>query len=165
MFNRKSLYALNKKDPNAIVYPDADGNLIRLTRDDFASEEEFLRWKKLSDADYHGEEKRDHKHSDYVISLEGLSEEAVAAPSVEEDYIILINNAERAVLRQALLDGLETHLSETQRRRLWKHLADGLSTYQIAEAEKVSHQSVLESIASAKKKFFRFFDKNTLLKP
>ena len=26
MFNRKSIYALNKKDPNAIVYTDADGN-------------------------------------------------------------------------------------------------------------------------------------------
>lgn len=46
MFNRKSIYALNKKDPNAIVYTDADGNLIRLTRDDFSNEEEFLRWKK-----------------------------------------------------------------------------------------------------------------------
>lgn len=45
MFNRKSIYALNKKDPNALVYTDADGNLIRLTRDDFASEEEFLYWK------------------------------------------------------------------------------------------------------------------------
>ena len=43
MFNRKSIYALNKKDPNAIVYTDADGNLIRLTRDDFSNEEEFLR--------------------------------------------------------------------------------------------------------------------------
>lgn len=57
MFNRKSIYALNKKDPNAIVYTDADGNLIRLTRDDFSNEEEFLRWKKISDMDYHGEEK------------------------------------------------------------------------------------------------------------
>lgn len=165
MFNRKSIYALNKKDPNAIVYLDADDNLIRLTRDDFASEEEFLHWKKLSDADYHGEEKADHLYFDSTLSLEGLSEEAIAAPSVEEDYITSINRVERAVLRKALLDGLETHLSEIQRRRLWKHLVDGLSTYQIAETEKVSHQSVLESIASAKKKIFRFFDKNTLLKP
>ena len=57
MFNRKSIYALNKKAPNAIVYTDADGNLIRLTRDDFSNEEEFLRWKKISDMDYHGEKK------------------------------------------------------------------------------------------------------------
>ena len=50
MFNRKSSYALNKKDPNAIVYMDANEAIIRLTREDFASEEEFLKWKALSDA-------------------------------------------------------------------------------------------------------------------
>lgn len=43
MFNRKSSYALNKKDPNAIVYMDANEAIIRLTREDFASEEEFLK--------------------------------------------------------------------------------------------------------------------------
>ena len=30
MFNRKSSYALNKKDPNAIVYIDANDVIIRL---------------------------------------------------------------------------------------------------------------------------------------
>ena len=35
MFNSKNSYALNKKDVNAIVYIDADGNIIRLTRADF----------------------------------------------------------------------------------------------------------------------------------
>ena len=40
MFNRKSSYALNKKDPNAIVYMDANEAIIRLTREDFASEKE-----------------------------------------------------------------------------------------------------------------------------
>ena len=60
MFNRKSSYALNKKDPNAIVYMDANEAIIRLTREDFASEEEFLKWKSLSDADYHASEKEDH---------------------------------------------------------------------------------------------------------
>ena len=38
MFNRKSIYALNKKDPNALVYTDSDCNLIRLTLGDFASQ-------------------------------------------------------------------------------------------------------------------------------
>ena len=52
MFNRKSSYALNKKDPNAIVYMDANEAIIRLTREDFAREEVFLKWKSLSDADY-----------------------------------------------------------------------------------------------------------------
>ena len=52
MFNRKSIYALNKKDPDAIVYMDANEVIVRLTREDFASEEEFLTWKSWSDGNY-----------------------------------------------------------------------------------------------------------------
>ena len=66
MFNRKSSYALNKKDPNAIVYMDANEAIIRLTREDFASEEEFLKWKSLSDADYHASEKEDHVYANHT---------------------------------------------------------------------------------------------------
>lgn len=53
MFNRKSDYVLNRKDVTAIVYIDADKYIIRLTCEDFSSEEEFLRWKNWSDANYH----------------------------------------------------------------------------------------------------------------
>lgn len=67
MFNRKSSYALNKKDPNAIVYMDANEAIIRLTREDFASEEEFLKWKSLSDADYHASEKEDHVYANHML--------------------------------------------------------------------------------------------------
>ena len=87
MFNRKSIYALNKKDPNAIVYTDADGNLIRLTCDDFACAAEFRRWKDWSDSDLRKEENADHKQSDNSISLEVLSEEATAVVSIEDEYI------------------------------------------------------------------------------
>lgn len=69
MFNRKSSYALNKKDPNAIVYMDANEAIIRLTREDFASEEEFLKWKSLSDADYHASEKEDHVYANHTLAL------------------------------------------------------------------------------------------------
>ena len=60
MFNKKSSYALNKKDPDAIVYMDANEVIVRLTCKDFASEEEFLKWKSLSDEDYHASEKEAH---------------------------------------------------------------------------------------------------------
>ena len=63
MFNRKSSYALNKKDPDAIVYMDANEVIVRLTREDFASEEEFLKWKALSDEDSHVSEKEAHVYS------------------------------------------------------------------------------------------------------
>ena len=60
MVNKNSIYTLNKKDPDAIVYPSADGKLVRITRDDFPSEEEFLAFKAWSDENFHAEEKLDH---------------------------------------------------------------------------------------------------------
>ena len=59
MFNKNSLYALNKRDPDAIVYPTADGKTVRITREDFPSEEEFLAFKAWSDENFHKEDNRD----------------------------------------------------------------------------------------------------------
>ena len=56
MFDKKSEYALNKYDQDSIIYISVSGR-IRLTRADFSSEEEFLKWKAWSDADYHETEK------------------------------------------------------------------------------------------------------------
>ena len=53
MFDTHSDYALNKADKNAIVCPSVTGEHIRLTREDFSSEEEFLYWKDWSDNDLH----------------------------------------------------------------------------------------------------------------
>lgn len=156
MFNRKSIYALNKKDPNAIVYTDADGNLIRLTRDDFASEDEFLRWKKLSDTDYHREEKSDHLYYDETLSLGGLSEEAIATPSAEEGFIAEIDLSERQLLGNLLLEGMETKLTELQHTRLWLYCVDGLSEQAIAEKYGVDQQRISKSIVAAKKKLKKF---------
>ena len=60
MFDRKSDYAINKKDPEAIVCKSVSGVHIRLTRVDFSSEEEFQKWKAWSDEDYHTREKAEH---------------------------------------------------------------------------------------------------------
>ena len=49
MFDRKSDYALNKKDPEAIVCKSVSGVHIRLTHVDFSSEAEFQKWKAWSD--------------------------------------------------------------------------------------------------------------------
>lgn len=150
MFNKKSIYALNKKDPNAIVYTDADGHLIRLTRDDFASEEEFLSWKKMSDADYHGEEKADHRYYDGTLSLEGLSEEAIAVPSVEDGYINGIDLSERQLLGKLLLEGMGDKLTENQRNRLWLYCVEGQTLRQIADVEGANHANIRKSVLRAK---------------
>ena len=43
-----------------IGHMDANEVIVRLTREDFASEKEFLKWKALSDEDYHASEKEAH---------------------------------------------------------------------------------------------------------
>ena len=83
MVNKNSIYALNKKDPDAIVYPSANGKLIRVTREDFPSEEKFLAFKKWSDENFHEEEKLDHREANHTLSTEDLSEAALATPAVD----------------------------------------------------------------------------------
>ena len=138
------------------VYTDADGNLIRLTRDDFSNEEEFLRWKKISDMDYHGEEKVDHLYYDGTLPLESLAEEVIAVPSAEEGYITEIDLSERHLLENLLLEGMGTKLTERQRTRLWLYCINGVTAAEIASFEGIAQQNVSKSIASAKKKLKKF---------
>ena len=51
MFDRNSDYALNKKDPDAIVCKGGTGIHSRLARLDFSSLGEFEKWKQWSDQD------------------------------------------------------------------------------------------------------------------
>lgn len=71
-FNRISIYALNKKDPDAVVYPTADGKTVRVTREDFPSEADFLAFKAWSDENFHEEENLDHRESNHTLSIETL---------------------------------------------------------------------------------------------
>lgn len=162
---RRCIYALNKKDPNAIVYTDADGNLIRLTCDDFACAAEFRRWKDWSDSDLRKEENADHKQSDNSISLEVLSEEATAVVSIEDEYMEQISADEAAVLVRLLRQGLSSHLTETQRRRLWKYCVEGKPVRLIAKEECAYRNAVWKSIQAAKEKMFKFLVETGCAKP
>ena len=137
MFNRKSSYVLNKKDPDAIVYMDANEVIVRLTREDFASEEEFLKWKALSDEDYHVSEKEAHVYANHTLALDELSEEAASIPAVE------------VCIRK--------HLTDTQFRRVWMYFVDGMTVDEIGAAEGVSHQNISKSIGAAMKKIKKLF--------
>ena len=141
MFNRKSSYALNKKDPNAIVYMDANEAIIRLTREDFASEEEFLKWKSLSDADYHASEKEDHVYANHTLALDELSEEAASIPAADicmeqaHDRVAEIRRSTQKVTQ------IRKHLTDTQFRRMWMYFVDGMTIDEIGKVEGVSHQA------------------------
>ena len=152
MVNKNSIYALNKKDPDAIVYPSANGKLIRFTREDFPSEEEFLAFKKWSDENFHEEEKLDHREANHVLSADDLSEAALAVPAAD---VLMERQHERAEKRRMasnMVVKLKDKLTDTQFRRLWMYHVDGLTIDEIGEIEGISHQNVSKSILAAERK-------------
>lgn len=151
MFDRKSDYALNKQDPEAIICKSSTGVHIRLTRLDFASPEEFERWKHWSDEDYHEIERQDHIYHNHTLTASVLAEIVLAAFSPEEEVMDRQDRMEREQLYRAIRDALETQLTPAQRRRLWLYAVDGLTEDEIASKEQVRQQSVSKRINAAKK--------------
>lgn len=147
MFHCKTEYALNKKDPLAIIYQDVCGDLIRLTEADFESKEEFQYWKILLDNSSHEEEKAEHIHWNHTISSTGF-----------EEYLEMIPSPDGLESKQdTMLAQIKCILTQTQFRRLWMYAVDGQTLAYIAKHEGSSISSVYESIDGAKKKIIDYF--------
>ncbi len=159
MFDNKSIYALNKMEPDAIIYKDADDEIIRLTRDDFTSEEEFFRFKKISDENYRIEENNEQKHKRRTVALDDISELATASPSVEETLAEKQEELRKAELVKLLKSSINNYLTDVQKRRLMMYYINKLSEEEIAVKEKVSHQAVSKSLQAAKKILEKFLRK------
>ncbi len=159
MYDKKSIYALNKKDPDAIVYKDAKGEIIRLTRDDFDSEEEFLKFKKMSDENYRITENNEQKHSRRTVSFDDISEMATATPSIEESIAEKQEEMRKAAIMKLLKSSILKNLTDVQKRRLLMYYIDGLSEEEIAAKENVSQQSVSKSLKAAIKILEKIFQK------
>ena len=154
MPDRKSIYTLNKKDPEAIVYTDADKHIIRLTRADFDTEADFLKWKAWSDENYHDEEKSDHVEDNHTAPLD---EKAGAADGPE---VIIEQRIEKLAQDQYAAETvirIKGHLTDKQFRRLWLYCVGGLTQQQIAEAEEVGQRRISTSITGAIKKIREIF--------
>ena len=157
MFNPKTLFALNKKDQDAIVFTDANGGIIRLTSADFESEDTFRRWKSWYMKRLNEEENENHTYADNTLSLDGLPEALTATPSPE----IVI---ERRVERKKRIDysaetviRIKGQLTEKQFRRLWMYCVRGMTEQEIAVREAVGQQRISKSINAAVKKIKKFF--------
>ena len=157
MFNRKSSYALNKKDPNAIVYMDANDTIIRLTCKDFASEEEFLKWKSWSDRNYHTEDNRDVVEGKHNMSIDDLSEAALSIPAIDVVMDRQHEKSERRRLASAMVSQIRNKLTETRFRRLWMYFVDGMTIDEIGGKEGVSHQAISLSITTTIRKIKKYF--------
>ena len=156
MVNKNSIYALNKKDPDAIVYPSANGKLIRVTREDFPNEEEFLAFKKWSDENFHEEEKLDHREANHILSVDDLSEAALAVPAADVLLERQHERAEKCKIASDMVVKLKDKLTDIQFRRLWMYHVDGKTEEEIAEIEGVAQQQISKSIIAAEKKIKKF---------
>jgi DNA-directed RNA polymerase specialized sigma24 family protein len=162
MYDKKSSYALNKKDPDAIVYTDADRRIIRLTRADFDTEADFLRWKAWSDENYHNQEKGDHAEDKHTTPLDET------AGAVDGPEVIIERRIEKQAQEQYSAETVirvRGQLTEKQFRRLWLRYVDGLDVEDIARQEGKVHSSISESISAARKKVLSFFSKHPTKRP
>ena len=152
MFNKKSEYAQNKREKDSIIYISVNGR-IRLTRADFSSEEEFLRWKQWSDEDYYETERQGRGYYDNGVSLDENISAAGAVESAEDTYFreLLADEIEaaRKALCQERIAKVKALLTARQYRRIWMYLAEGKSITEIARDEGLSKASVSRSIAAA----------------
>ena len=156
MYNKKSDYALNKKDKEAIVSRNAAGEYIKLTKEEFASEEEFAHWKEWSDDDYRQEYNAEQSYKRLKNKLQKQAENRAAYLSVEQFLLNDLADEER----KALVNKIKSVLTETQFRRLWLYYAEGKTEQQIADIEKVGQRRISTSINVAKKKIKKFFQNN-----
>lgn len=159
MKRKKSDYALNKEATDAIVYQDAYDNIEPLTSEQFTSEEEFLRWKKWSDENYHEQEKRDNIADKHTVPLSDVSEAKATESSHEEQVAEAEAEAERLEELKILLHEVQDLISEKQFRRLWMWRVDGMREEEIAKIEGIRQQNVSKSIQAALKTICEHFKK------
>lgn len=147
--NTYSDYAANKTDAEAIVCRSATGEDVRLTRADFESEEEFLKWKDWSDADYKQSERRDRAYNDRRLSL-------AAAYFLSDRELNECLSGELRAAEQQTRDDLISHIrsliTDTQFSRLWRRFACGRELADIAAEDGVSVAAVSNSIKRAAKR-------------
>lgn len=155
MFDKKTDYALNKDDPDAIVYMGADKKLVRLTREDFDTDHDFLLWKKWSDANYHEEEKGNHVYANHTQPLEQATECTVSTPSAEVLMQHRFERKERSQINAEMVVRIKGELTDKQFRRLWMYCVEQLTEAEIAAAENVKQPGVSKSITAARKKILK----------
>ena len=164
MLDKQSCYAVNKANPDAIVYPSADGHDVHITRENLTNEE-FLFWKNWSDTDYHETELHDRRiFDDYVVALNEYLN--VSGESLEDMLIAVFEKAAYDRKCSEQVAQLRHVLTEKQFRRIWKVYAERIPVTEIAVEEGAGEHSIYAVLNAAKKKISKnfSFDKKTLSK-
>ena len=160
MFDKHCDFALNRSDKDAIVCQSVTGEHIRLTQEDFASEEEFNHWKAWSDDDYH-QIQLAGRNDDDCLSFEDVRD--AFSPSAEDVLLAPVMAEEAKKRRKEFLRKLRHNLTETQYRRLCLYYLEGKTEEEIAVIEGVKQQRISKSLIAGKKfveKIFKEFLEN-----
>ena len=154
MFDKHCDYALNRLDKGAIVCQSVTGDLIRLTPDQFSSEEEFERWKTWSDDDYHKIQLAGRDDDDCLSFSELLD---AVVPSAEDVFFAPLLEKEQREKAASLLARVRNSLTERQYRRLSLYYLRGKTETEIAAMEGVAQQRISKSICAGKNTVEKFF--------
>lgn len=100
-------------------------------------------------------EKKEHVHRNHTMSLSSIEGVVAAAPDTEHLMIQAENRADQLRQTAALIELMKDCLSETQYRRMWLYHVEKLDTNAIAACEGVTHQSISDSLQSARKKILK----------
>lgn len=155
MFNTHTDFALNKFDGDAIVCQSVSGPDIRITREDFTSDEEFNYWKKLSDDDYR-EIDRIGREDGACLSFE--EQRGVQVPSAEEVVLTPYIETEQKERRCRMLEQIRTSLTAKQYRRLCLYYLEGKDEMEIAFLEHVNQSSISRAISRGTKIVEGFYE-------
>ena len=155
------------KNSVSIIYPNADGSFTEITLSQFLEEsaentaEKFYAIKELSDKFFQDEDNAESNRAKNELPLYDWSEKYISETLEEQLIESLEQKNHQAYLKRreqmlALVPDVLDKLTETQRKRFLLHKVKNLTTRKIAEIEKVSQQSVCESINSAEKKIEKY---------
>ena len=156
MPKKRNIYAMNRQDPNAIVYLDSDGRTIRLTREDFSTEEEFQKWKSWSDQQYLQESRQEKNYCDRKVTIKEFDQRQ--GTSADSETLLLEHEDRMAQKRaaQIVTKDIQRLLTKTQYRRLWLYGVMHMTEEEIGRLENVSHQAVSKSLHSAMRRIRKY---------
>lgn len=156
MPKKRNIYAMNRQDPNAIVYLDSDGSTIRLTREDFSTEEEFQKWKAWSDQQYLQESRQEKSYWDRKVTIKEFDQRQ-GTPADSE--ALLLEREDRMAQKRAaqiVTRDIQRLLTKNQYRRLWLYGVLHMTEEEIGRLENVSHQAVSKSLRSAMRRIRKY---------
>lgn len=158
------------KNSSSIVYPNADGSVTEINLEQFLKESEnnteemFQKIKELSDKLFQDEDKVERDRTKNELPFYDWSEKYLSETLEEQFFNTSENNSHEIYLERRkqmlmFIPEMLDKLTETQRRRYLLYKVERINTIKIAEMEKVSQQSVYESITSAEKKIEKILSK------